>query len=510
MKRSHYCLLRSLLVGMLVLFISALPAPAHAQEQSLYWERFDVELDVREDGTFRVTEDNYVNFTSGTFRYGFREIADERTTGIRDFEVVVDGQRLEQTDGLDEPGTFYTYPGVDGIGVRYYFSEPTSGQHHIALSYTVDGGLRHYEGGDQLWWDAVYSDRPATVAESTVRVSLPAAIPPDQIVTAAYDTDAESDVSSDGRTVTFAATEPIPPGDALEIRVQFPDGIVSGGAPPWQEASDQNQRATSIANVLVPALSLILLVGGLLGVFMLWYTRGRDKSVELTADYLSEPPGDLTPGLVGTLLDERADLKDVMATLLDLARKGAIRINETSPASSALFFQKGPEFAYELLDKSKATTEAERVLIREFFGNKSRRDLEDLKQKFYKSLPEVQEALYQEVIERGLFSEHPNKVRNRYTFSGIALFFLSIFLGVAGGSIFAAALGTPVVLCLPAALALVGGALLVVGQAMPRKTPAGGEAASKWQAFRRYLQQIDRFDDLEEKREIWDQYLPYA
>ena len=42
---------------------------------------------------------------------------------------------------------------------------------------------------------------------------------------------------------------------------------------------------------------------------MMWHTRGRDVAVPLVADYLSEPPDDLPAGVVGTLVDEQADMK---------------------------------------------------------------------------------------------------------------------------------------------------------------------------------------------------------
>ncbi len=170
--------------GMILLLLAVLlmvgTGPrAHAQEQSLYWERFDVELDIREDGTLHVTEENYVNFTEGIFRFGFREIADERVTALRDFTVVVDGVPLRQ-DSSTAPGTFYLYEGDNGQGIRYFFPEPTSGQHHITLSYTVDGGHPLLRGG-----------RPAVVGgglrgssrhrrASLVRVRLPQPSPPSE------------------------------------------------------------------------------------------------------------------------------------------------------------------------------------------------------------------------------------------------------------------------------------------------------------------------------------------
>jgi hypothetical protein len=45
---------------------------------------------------------------------------------------------------------------------------------------------------------------------------------------------------------------------------------------------------------------------------------------------------------------------------------------------------------------------------------------------------------------------------------------------------------------------------------MPRKTQAGAEAAAKWLAFRRYLAEIERYDNVESAKSIFNSYLPYA
>ena len=47
---------------------------AHAQDKSLFWERFDVDIEVNADGTFDVAEYQTIQFTSGTFTFGYREI----------------------------------------------------------------------------------------------------------------------------------------------------------------------------------------------------------------------------------------------------------------------------------------------------------------------------------------------------------------------------------------------------------------------------------------------------
>jgi hypothetical protein len=45
---------------------------------------------------------------------------------------------------------------------------------------------------------------------------------------------------------------------------------------------------------------------------------------------------------------------------------------------------------------------------------------------------------------------------------------------------------------------------------MPRKTPEGAEAAAKWNAFKRYLDDIEKYEKLDEAKGVFDKFLPFA
>jgi hypothetical protein len=45
---------------------------------------------------------------------------------------------------------------------------------------------------------------------------------------------------------------------------------------------------------------------------------------------------------------------------------------------------------------------------------------------------------------------------------------------------------------------------------MPRKTPAGAEAAARWRAFKKYLDDIEQYEDLTEAQDVFERYLPFA
>src|SRR5205814_2060464 len=61
---------------------------------------------------------------------------------------------------------------------------------------------------------------------------------------------------------------------------------------------------------------------------LLWLFAGRDPQIGPVPSYLTEPPDDLPPAVAGTLIDEKADLQDIISTVVDLARRGVLEMEE--------------------------------------------------------------------------------------------------------------------------------------------------------------------------------------
>ena len=53
-------------------------------------------------------------------------------------------------------------------------------------------------------------------------------------------------------------------------------------------------------------------------------------------------------------------------------------------------------------------------------------------------------------------------------------------------------------------------AMMIGGTRMPAKTELGAEEAAKWKAFRKYLENIKRHEDLEAAPNLFNDYLAYA
>ena len=148
---------------------------AHAQDKQFYWERLDVQMTILTNSDIQVVETQELVFTEGTFAKGSRNIPMNRLEAIADVEVW-EGDR-PYAPNSDRPYGFTTSVEGGDFYIRWNFPE-TSGRHTYTLKYTVKGGLRIYDTGDQLWWKAIFSDRRFPVRSSRVTVNLPSAIEP--------------------------------------------------------------------------------------------------------------------------------------------------------------------------------------------------------------------------------------------------------------------------------------------------------------------------------------------
>ena len=129
----------------------------------------------------------------------------------------------------------------------------------------------------------------------------------------------------------------------------------------------------------------------------------------LIADYLPEPPSDLPAGMVGTLIDESAEMQDILATVLDLARRGALTIKETQE-SGFLGIGTISDFVYRRKSGfSEPLRPYEDTLLDNMFKSGKEVKLSDLKNKFYTAVPTIRKQLYQAVVTRATWRATPKR-----------------------------------------------------------------------------------------------------
>ncbi len=491
-----------------ILALGGAERAAQAAEKTLLWQRYDVNLAVQPNSDILVEEIQEIAFTGGTFTFGFAAIPLDRVEGITDIRLseVLNGAEQPYTPNSTGEYGFTAGQNNGSLEITWYFPPARSSVHTYILRYRVSGGLRIYPDGDQLWWKAIPPDHNFPIRSAKVTVTLPQTFPKDQLVVGSYGAPAGEPAYTDRGQVVFQAQN-IPADQELEVRVQFPHGVVQGQPPAWQAGDDRQRTLGPVIGVVFGALGLLTLIGGPLAVYLLWYKRGRDLPVGPVPEYITEPPGDLPAGLAGTLVDERADLKDIIATITDLAHRGVLRMEEQQ-SEGFLGIGSGREYIFHLVASSQAQRKYEQTLLQALFSNQNERRMSDLRERFYAYIPTLQRQLYDEVVQLGFFPGNPSTTRTLWRSLGV----VGMVLGglVAFGLL--AVLGdySPLAVCPGVGLVITGLALVFTGPHLPRKTLQGAEEAAKWLAFKRYLQTIEKHGDLAGVKDKFEQFLPYA
>ncbi|MEV4097210.1 DUF2207 domain-containing protein [Streptosporangium saharense] len=297
------------------------------------------------------------------------------------------------------------------------------------------------------------------------------------------------------------------PDEVLTVVIGYPNGATKGA--PILERRFELSNAFTLNAVTGGALAglLVLLLGG---VGLLYWTRGRDaRVVGHESGALSgvsnghfAPPDGVRPGQIGTLVDEQADVIDVTATIVDLAVRGYLGIDE-QPRQT----YDAPDWVLVRMPNAdlKALQSYERALYDAIFDGRDAVPLSHLKGTFASKLSKVRDALYRDVVAQGWFARRPDTVRTRWTTLGVLLTAAGVL-----GTVALAWFTTYGLLGL--AVIIAGAALAVGGQYMPAKTSKGAAALAHTLGFREYLASGDIGADVppSQRVELFSRYLPYA
>src|SRR5687767_2847860 len=327
----------ALVLAVLTLAIASIasqPAVVLAQaDRSVVWDEIDVTVELREDSSFHVTERDRIDFIGGPFRSGYREIPLARIDAIDNIRAgEVTGNSVEPYQyvspgefSADVPNTYSFREVGPTLRIEWSFPRTTSQSRTFQIDYDAFGALRVYDDAEtpyqQISWIGVGEEltENAPVDEATLRFVLPRPVDPGRTFIQGPGSERPEDHTEDGQTWTWAASD-LGDGDSLEAGLRF-ERLVAAEPPSWQAASDRREQELADQeargaqlSLLFLGLGLLVAVGGGIAAFAAWWTRGRDPETGPVAAFLPDPPDDLPPGVIGALLDEQVDQRDIVAT----------------------------------------------------------------------------------------------------------------------------------------------------------------------------------------------------
>jgi hypothetical protein len=124
-----------LILILLISFFAASPALA---AKSYRAERFDVQIDLQENGSAIVTETVEFHFTGDPFTFAFREISAAETDGVTFLDASMDGIPMPQGTQAGQVEVEAENP----LKVTWHFSPTSDAAHVFTVRYRADGVIR--------------------------------------------------------------------------------------------------------------------------------------------------------------------------------------------------------------------------------------------------------------------------------------------------------------------------------------------------------------------------------
>jgi uncharacterized membrane protein len=481
-----------------------------AQAKSYHINRVDISAQVYGDGSLEVTESRTYDF-QGAFSFAYRDLPASGRVSFGDFRVS-EGGRPYRLDTSEQPGTYTISRSSDNIRVTWYYSANDEAR-TFDFHYRATNAVERYLDAAVLYFK--FLDDAWTVVQDNIAVTLRPPVPMAREGLHEWVHGplwAESRITSDG-TILITCRH-LPANTYLEIRALYPPDLFGDVGPQMQyvraeimeeeatwaeEANRQRERAVEheaarlrrigYGKWAIPAVCAVGLA--------LWAwiasTYRRRPSVGRAPEITSEIPEETPPALLDYLLKNRAVSGGALVgTMLDLARRGFLRLREEQVRKKQLFggTKMEPEYHWDLdraylNDHTHQSLPYERALLEFLFdelaGGADSISLDTLKKKrrdFVRFFRTWTKRVETEAECHGWFDRR--SIRGFYYSLGLGVIMLlaaipaALFLGVWG-----------------VALIIAGGAVLVLSFLIPQRTVEGETTARRWNAVRRYLKKYE-------------------
>lgn len=479
--------MNKLLTGLIVfiLFVFLFPESTFSQEFfNEHIRSFDVAVQVKKSGVIEVEESIAYDF-GNLSRHGiYRNIPYIR----------------KNKDGKEYRLTYRSITVTDELGKAYPYAQSTknsqielkigdpdtyqTGLKTYKIRYEVSGALTYFSDHDELYWNVTGNDWTVPIVASTFYVRLPQEVLDDDIRLTCFtgaegSTETNCDNTKLNSTVTFRSLDPLMTREGMTAVVGFPKSIVAVLEP--EEVIPFND--TILGKIVIVVLFFLALFWYLVlpvSVVWKWFRYGRDPaSLKGETRAWFDPPTTssgrfLTPSEVGTLFDEHAGFREVSALVVDLARRGYLKIVEEEEGTFKLVKMKETDKKMEVYEKSffdDIFTGSEEVSLK--------------RGELVTPVSRVKADLYRLMVKEKLFPHNPEEIRSKYMVLGFfALFTFNIFLAVVS---------------------------FIFGLIMPRKTQLGSDALAVAKSLRKFLVSQERQLEFQAKNQLFfEKLLPYA
>ena len=483
-----------------LLALTASPTSAQHREQEL--KKFVSDIVIAPNGDVDVTENITFHFIGGPWHGIYRKIPVEYSgpNGMN-YTLFLDVNRIS-----DENGHSLRYESSRERQYRklkIFIPDADNSTHTISIEYVVSDALRFFDEHDEFYWNVTGDEWDVPIESAAAHIVFPSntrGLRANAYTGAYHSKGQEAIAEIVGTGVDVATTSPLGIHEGLTVAVACDKGV-------FKEPSQISlvwRFLRSNWPLAIPFLAFFLM-------FRLWWLRGRDPRLRpIAAQY--EPPDQLSPGEVGTLIDNSVDMRDITASIVDLAVRGFMVI-EQQTKDHLLGLTHSKEYLFHL-KKGRPDWSIlkahEQQLLDGFFATGNAGDtvsLADLHNSFYKSIPGIKNQIFASLVGKGYYAKRPDSVRSSY----LAFGFIAGFMLIAAGNWLAKHSGMA---SLPFVIAGIFTGIIICGFGwfMPARTQTGARALEGILGFEDFLAHVeaDRFNRTIKTPEMFEKFLPFA
>ena len=382
--------------------------------------------------------------------------------------------------------------------LKIYIPDAVNAEKTVQIDYAVRNSIRYFENYDEFYWNVTGNDWPVPIDQTSAFVHFPDNASGSlraQAFTGAYgSTTHEATAEVRGSDILFETTSPLSMRGGLTIDVYIPKGILKE---PW--------ALTRLVWFIGgnPAVFLPFVTLGVMG--LLWKYKGRDPDPGLSVAPMYEPPKDFSPAEAGTLIDDTIDPRDITSTIIDLAVRGYVKIEEKVD-EGLLFHHK--DYTLHLVkarDQWSDLRPHERVMLENIFAAGTETRLSSLKNRFYTAIPIIRQDVMSALRRKGMYLLDPESA-NAYSIGAalviVAPFALAQFTGYTN---FLNSMPVLIVCGLISAVIW-----WLFARRMSARTIQGGRTRVAVLGFQEFMNRVEADRLKRMPPDTFEKYLPYA
>jgi len=369
----------------------------------------------------------------------------------------------------------------------------------VNIDYSVRNAVRFFDSYDEFYWNVTGNDWQVPIEHASAFVTLPenaAGGLRAQAFTGAYgSTGHEATSEVKGADVIFETTSALPMRGGLTIDIYVPQGVLA-----------QPSSLTKIA-WFVGSNPVVFLPFVTLGImFVLWHTVGKDPDPGVSVAPMYEPPKGMTPAEAGALLGDSVHPKDITSTIVDLAVRGYIKMEEKVD-TFLVFHHK--DYLFHLLKPREQwgndLAPHERVMLENIFAGGNLTPLSSLKNRFYTAIPVVREDIMSALKKKGIYALDPDSASGYSIAAAVAIAVLIGSVQVLGWlNLFNS---VPLAILCIAISAIIW---FLFARQMTAKTLTGARTQIAVLGFQEFMNRVDADRVKMMTPDTFEKFLPYA